>query len=805
MSSEDPSDRPAAGPDLQEDYVLHHRVRLALAVAVMAALGVAHGCTSQFSGTTTDNRRPTVWLSAAPPEGSTSGYTIQFYWGGFDPDGEVSHYEYVITNNKTGVFDPADTTGTDKWRRVFANESTFVVSADLLADSSTTDFETLRPVEFERPHTFFIRAVDEMGLASVPEYRSFTSTTLSPTVDILVPRGLGLTPAAIPPIATFRWVAKDAVDGTIQSQDPDSVRWVLVPTSKFDNDFDATIDYVRRHPDAPEWFPWTRYRTGTNEGKSWTSHPLVSGEAYIFAVQAMDEAGAVNPVFDEKRNLRRIRASARLAGPTLWASNRYLGTIRSAQKDPLPIIIDLPAGLDMSFCWRADASSYGGIVAGYRYGWDIIDLNDDEQWDVSYTPFPNGQQPTITVCSPNRKFFFGSHSFHVEVIDNNGFKSRVSVVVNIINFTMERNLLVVDDWFEGTPQNTGFAQTRGAVPSDGEHDAFWLDMVSSVADFDPAIDFVQIGGSRGVPELPITKLASYKSVIWSANASYTGIQFSHLADLVRFIDPNKPVTTGKVLPNNVALFMAAGGRVLLCGEQVMTSVIGGGFGGKAIVYPLIFRYELGGDQDGRYDGEGNNVGKYGVGENSFAYAECCLNVIDIAYIDSPNSVRKPPNQPSPVGCPVNLLREHRGVNDGIRSCTPVDVTHKFPRLDLRPEVSTAGRFYAEQTLGLNSDLYNPRYFHRDTACKRTAEIVPRRDCFKPIYILRCRNLDSVVFGAPIAFWTTVFDRPIGSSHTVPARSAVFGFHPVFFEPAQVRKAMQIILHDEWKLPRRVSG
>lgn len=769
----------------------------------MLALAAGRGCTSQFSGTTVDNQPPEVWLSAAPPEGSTSGYTIQFFWGGFDPDGKISHYEYVISDNRTGVFDPADTTGVDKWRRVFANESTFVMTADVLADSSDTDFETLRSVVFERAHTFFLRAVDERGLASVPVYRSFTATTLSPTVDVLVPKRLGLTPTALPPIATFRWVARDPIDGSGQSQDPDSVRWILVSTKSFDDDFDRTINYVRKNPAAPEWYPWVRYGTADDAGRSWTSDPMTSGEAYVFAVQVKDEAGAVNPVFDEKRNLRRIRASARLSGPTLWAFNRYMGTIRSSQKGPLPVIIDLPAGLDMEFCWRADASGYGGIVVGYRYGWDIIDLNDEQQWDVSYTPFPTDAQPTVTVCSQRRTFFFGTHTFHMEVIDNNGFQSRVAVVVNIINFTMERNLLVVDDWFEGTPQNTGFSRTRGAVPDDNEHDGFWREMVSSVDGLDPDVDFVQIGGARGTPDLPITRLAQYKSVIWSANGSYTSNQFSHLAELIRFRDPDRPVTMGKVAPNNVALFMAAGGHALLCGEQIMTGVIGGF--GKAIVYPIIFRYELGGDQDGRYTGPGNYVGKYGVGENSFAYAECCLNVLDIAYIASPNSVRRPPNQPSPEGCPVNLLRDHRGVDDGVRSCTPVDVDHKFPRLDLRPEVSSSGRFYAEQTLGLNTDVYNPKYFHRDTACKKTGEIFPRRDCFKPIYSLRCRNPNSAIYGAPIAFWTTVFEDSIVGDGAVPARSAVFGFHPVFFEPSQVRKALQIILHDEWKLPRRQNG
>jgi hypothetical protein len=99
-------------------------------VFVLGAFAV--GC-EEDGGVPLTNQAPTVWLSAAPPEGSLSRYTLQLYWGGWDPDGEIQYYEYAITNNEGGFFDPADTTGTDKWRRVYANDSTFTFSADQMA------------------------------------------------------------------------------------------------------------------------------------------------------------------------------------------------------------------------------------------------------------------------------------------------------------------------------------------------------------------------------------------------------------------------------------------------------------------------------------------------------------------------------------------------------------------------------------------------------------------------------------------------------------------------------------------------
>ena len=37
---------------------------------------------------------------------------------------------------------------------------------------------------------------------------------------------------------------------------------------------------------------------------------------------------------------------------------------------------------------------------------------------------------------------------------------------------------------------------------------------------------------------------------------------------------------------------------------------------------------------------------------------------------------------------------------------------------------------------------------------------------------------------------------------VPARSAVFGFPLVYFKPEQARGAVEAVVFDEWKLPRR---
>lgn len=760
-------------------------------LAVLAAL--AGGCADdQFVGTERKNEPPQVWLSSAPPEGTVSGYTLHLYWGGWDPDGEIAHYEWAVTNNEGGVFDPADTTGADNWRDVYSNDSTFTFTADILADSAGTDPENLEPVDFVRTHTFLVRAVDDRGLASVkPAYRSFTSRTLSPVVDITIPKKVAYNPAEIAPIATFSWIARDYVNNLREVQEPDSVRWILIGTKLFDNSWTAVIDYIRNNPRAPEWSEWRYYRAPGDSGKNWTTRPLDFG-AYMFGVQVKDEAGAVCPVFDEDRNLRRVAVTPRLTGPRLTVYNRYLGSIVTTSPNTSVAIIDMPAGVAMSFRFGADASGYGGVASGYRYGWDIQDFADESQWEIGYTPFVTLSNGVPTASSPGRTWQFDSHTFYVEVTDNSGYTSRAGVTVNIVPFTFRKNLILVDDYDEA--DNAGFDLTNGGAASDEEHDAFWEELLADVRDFDPTADIIEVEDF-----LPIQAVADYKSMIWDGYAGYNvraGI--SLLPDLVRFV-PSDPSlgggqASGKVSPDIIALYMAAGGHVLLCGEQPMTAVINQGILGSP-GFPVIFRYELAGDQKAPYDD--SDIGTSGVGDNSFAYNECCLNVIDISAISNVKAIR---NSKSHT-CPVRPIRDHSVVTDGLRTAIPLDEASNFPLLELRPEVAAEGKTFAPDQRGLVNDIYNPPYFEQ--VCSRYAETDTMRWCFEPIYGHGCLNTASLVYGAPIAFWTRTFaDRVPDAGGGLAAKSVVWGFEPVFFKPEQVKTALDLILFDEWQLPRK---
>ncbi len=737
------------------------------------------GCFNEpFEGNEYDNQPPQVWLSSAPPEGEISKYIVHLYWGGWDPDGEIQHFEYAITDNHSGIFDPADTTGSDKWHRVLVNDSTFIFSADLLADSSDVS-RPQGPRVFIRSHTFLIRAVDREGLASSnPAYRSFTARTLSPEIDIRIPVYNGFTPALLPPITKFTWDSKDYVDDTRTSQDPDSVRWILVSVKDFNDDYLEALRYIRRNPNAPQWADWHFYRAPSDSGKSWLTPPLDFG-AYMFAVQAKDEAGAVTPVFDERRNVRRLIVSRRSTGPLLTLRNQFIGTLKTSVESSTLSIINFPTDVPLEFAWSATAESYGGIVVGYRYGWDVIDLTKDEQWAVDWTPFVSTEAE-----SPPQVYYYGSHTFHVEVMDNSGFKSRIGIKINMVPFTMEKNLLLVDDYYE-SPASSGLGITNGAIPNDKEHDEFWRSALRNVADFNPIHDIVEV--SADVP-FDILKLAQYRSVIWDTYSNYgmASNMMPYLHHLIRYIpeDPDQTII-GTIKPNLLALFMAAGGHLLICGEQPMTTAINQQYS-DGLIYPIIFQYELQGDYDGHYDNQINNP----VGDKSFPFQEMCLDVLDIAYTGYGTMRWANEN-----GCGVTHIRVVSPSQDGLRECLPLDLD--FPLLTLRPEVSGLSKFYGPDFRGLNSELYNPSYF----TCG-ALDLGPR-DCFEPIYGQGCLNINSVVYNEPIALWTSAFadivpDIPGG----IAARSALWGFEPFFMDTTAVRSALEIILFDVWELPSK---
>jgi hypothetical protein len=79
--------------------------------------------------------------------------------------------------------------------------------------------------------------------------------------------------------------------------------------------------------------------------------------------------------------------------------------------------------LDWVFEWTAVPGDPERTVTDYRYGFDIVDLNDPTAWDIDWTPG--------ATSAPPRTFYFGTHTFHVEARDNTGAVTRGSFVIHM--------------------------------------------------------------------------------------------------------------------------------------------------------------------------------------------------------------------------------------------------------------------------------------------------------------------------------------------------------------------------------------
>jgi hypothetical protein len=252
----------------------------------------------------------------------------------------------------------------------------------------------------------------------------------------------------------------------------------------------------------------------------------------------------------------------------------------------------------------------------------------------------------------------------------------------------------------------------------------------------------------------------------------------------------------------LALTMAAGGHVMVCGTHPVQLVVSRTWDGNAGVrYPLIFAYELEGDQHNPPPETTTPL----VGDLSFAYRDLCLETLDYGLMLQGRLRKRNAGLGKLAYCSVDFVRPHASASnrdDTLREAAPLDPN--FPRLTLRPEVSGPGKFFAPEAQGLDVEVYNPAYFRRNSGQAGSCTYVPSvtRPCFQPIYGLVCNDLLEPTSNQPVAFWTSVYaDRVADVPGAVAARSVVFGFPPVLMKPEESKPAMDLILFNEWKLPR----
>ena len=517
------------------------RVRSAWSLALLVGPSLAARAAAAPIEKYQPNLPPESIISSGPPDSTAATlYRPRFYWTGTDPDGNVDHFEFIMVDHPAskdsiqGGSSPVIVTipavDDPRWTRTWATDSIFVTRADTLRrDPRPGPGETPRDVllhPFERWHTFFLRAVDDAGLSDpTPAYRSFNAHNLAPTVHLLPPVQPGTT-LRVPPVVVFHWDGKDPLNEHAFRQ-PVASRYVII---------DSKVDFSR-HPlyaSYPEslytlpqrftWSPWIPWDLPDGAGRQVMItglKPIGGGSGlYIFAVQALDEAGAITPVFDFQsvglNNVALVQVTD-TAGPLLLVQEEFLGTHNFVGSSN-PLRMDIAAGQTIAFRWSADASRYGGTITRYRYAWDLVDPQNDEEW----SPWSSSTQ------APPQTFTTGVHRFLLQARDDT--ESRIGVVfeLTVQTATRSRDVLWVDDTDHQTDEVTENAERSR-----------WLSVLQQLTEashlrFDPELDVYDIRKNRGLPP-SLRLLFDYKAVVWSVRSGRDGS--TGLRRTAQFFDP----------------------------------------------------------------------------------------------------------------------------------------------------------------------------------------------------------------------------------------------------------------------------
>jgi hypothetical protein len=726
------------------------------------AIACLFGCEENaFIGEVARNIAPSVRLTGGPLEGDTTSYRIKFSWIGSDVDGRVEYYEYVLCDGDLTGFDPADTTGSDKWKRIVRTDSTFSFSADEEEDTTVYMGKNKYTVFCRKVHTFFIRAIDDRGARSEAAYRSFTARTLAPYVVIDYPKNpFPGNSQQLPPLFKVHWTGEDPIDETWNIQEPESTRYLLMRVTM------GILDSLNRNPEKFEeyWCPWKAYDAPGDSGRSTVigdDELVIMQKRYMIAVQAKDEAGAITSVFNAAENVR-LFVPFKLSGPLLRVSEVHLGVWTVIGSHNRTMTSRVPAGFVLHFSWSADASSYGGEVSSYQYGWDIVDLSDPNEWDSEASPYVTSTRPI--------SFQTGVHTLYIKTVDNLGSTTLFSFEASVFPLTMRKTLLWVDDFYAAD-----FVQKNYSYPTEREHTAFWLSICSRARDFDEAAD-VHITKDHNFAKPDIELLWNYKNIIWTYTSGGDVIAWD---DMVLFTPESLLGTSTTRNFDYLSFYMELGGHVWTEGKSDERGGLGAVLRGSNRAFPINLRCEIAGIQKGC---EGDTSGV-----NTIAYKAYCATVLDKV---------KDPMRKGDSSMPERNL-SYDAMSYAFRdTIDAITVAHsELPvHLDLWSKVTADGMFFDRKVRGFwYVEVYNPRYWMKKVGAST-------QSCFHPMYRMRARNvMFSPMDGAVVAFWTTKYaDVRPDIEGAVAAPCVHFGLPLWYFNRAQVN-AIADVIFKEWQI------
>jgi hypothetical protein len=414
--------------------------------AVVAAAWLLGSCAESPTDVPIPNQRPAVSISAGPIRDSVNVFIATFNWNASDTDGQVARFFFAIDD-------------TTDWIETEAYEITLLFTATNIAGVDSIRFGSifLERYRFRDAHTFYLKAVDDDEFFSPLAALSFTAQTIAPETQIINPSTriiveLGTT-------FTVTWQGTD-LDGT---ENPVGYSYRLVPVQDVLLLPPDEVENVLFDPKSPG-DPWSPFEPRTSVRLENLEVPF----DYIFGVIALDQAGAVEPRIRTVNeggptNVLRIRAREQGGIPVLCVSSS-IKTTCFPTADERRKTFQIPANSNVTFTWSANAQRYGGQIAGYSFGIDLIDPNnfDDPGWA------PESANLTRTIIRfdlpPGGRT--DDHLLYIRAKDDVGTTIIADITLIVVPLSGERDVLYVDDF---GPDVRGRADYEDCVPAPTEN------------------------------------------------------------------------------------------------------------------------------------------------------------------------------------------------------------------------------------------------------------------------------------------------------------------------------------------------
>jgi len=550
--------------------------------AAFAAMGLllgllAFGCSKSTIHMLVPNQRPTVTITSAPANSAdTAFYAYQIFWAGNDPDGQVDHFTYAI--------DPTDTD--TLWQSTIKKNGTFFFRSGTPVMGGPVS-QAIRSVAY---HVFVIKAWDNLGLASAPQFRAFYSYTVAPTVYITDPLPIAALMEKLTPSTRITWTGTDP-DGQF-TQKPVKYKYKLLVQGNAEFDFNL----ARTKPDSlRKFYAKDGFASWDSVGGDTTTVQytgLLPNQQYLFIVIGYDEAGAYSPVFTLTGNMLQFQVGfAGTLGPVITVWNESF-TYTQAYGQWFPDVgttwfpLEVPANKLVTFNWSATPPP-GGLISYYRWriGGDVLDetprTNETTDWSHWSAKSSGTTSCVVGPFAPNVQ-----QLLYVGAWDNNGLRSIVTIQIKPVLPTFQYDVLIVNDSRAEVDQYVGgrVQQYSGVWPAYAELDTFLFarggvpwngTQVLSSAPVQPVSKpgifagyaFDTIGTRQGYliasAGVPLSLLGKYKHVVW-IDDHYAGTYSSSP------IDQRLPESTLHWMctpshQNTLGAYMVAGGSVWLAG------------------------------------------------------------------------------------------------------------------------------------------------------------------------------------------------------------------------------------------------